>query len=279
MIFSSLFYFMPESPHYLITKSKNEKAVQSLKWFRNDTTKIQEEIKILQAEEKERQEMNQHRSFRELLKDRANRKSLIIVLSVGMFVETSGIDIITFYNTQIFAEAKTSLSPMVQSLVVALMQLLMGFVTAVTVERLGRKILLIGSTILMCFSLGGVGLHFYLKDVYGDIGINLDWLPLTSLIVYVCAFGAGLGPVIFILFSEMCGSDIKDLAVGAANSVLWFSAFMVTKYFTNLVHLLGTGQTFWLFSLFNLLAAIFIYFMVPETKGKSLSEIQEKLAR
>jgi SP family facilitated glucose transporter-like MFS transporter 8 len=124
-----------------------------------------------------------------------------------------------------------------------------------------------------------LGLHFYLKDLYGDVGVNLDWLPLTSLIVYICAFGVGLGPTAWIILGEICGNDIKGFAVGLGMTVNWLFAFIVTKFYTNLVDFLKIGPTFWLFGILSFLSAIYVVIFIPETKSKSFSEIQAKLSK
>lgn len=279
LVFGILFALMPETPVFLVIKNKEEKAEKSLKWFRGRRFNIFDELAGLQAEERERQELNENRSIRDILQSRTAKKSMIIVIGLGILQQACGINVITFYNTEIFAEANTNLSPSLQSIILGIMQLVMSFLATLIIEKLGRKVLCVGSALIMCLCLIVLGFYFFLKQQW-DVDVeNLSWLPVTSMSVFVCAFGMGVGSVSFILFGEICSNDVKGFAVGAAMTINWFSAFLVTKFFTNLVHLLSIGPTFWIFGLLNFLGALFILFLVPETKGKTLAEIQEKISR
>ncbi len=279
LVFGILLALIPETPVFFVIKNKDKKAEKSLKWYRGRSFNINEELAGLQAEEKERQELNENRSIKDILRDRTAQKSLIIVIGLGILQQACGINVITFYNTEIFQEAKTTLSPSLQSIILGIMQLIMSFVATLIIEKLGRKVLCVGSALTMCLCLMALGFYFFVKQQL-DVDVpNLTWLPVTCMSLLVCAFGVGIGAVSFILFGEICSNDIKGFAVGTAMTLNWLSAFFVTKFFTNLVQLLGIGPTFWIFSIFNFLGALFIFFLIPETKGRTLSEIQEKISR
>jgi len=91
-------------------------------------------------------------------------------------------------------------------------------------------------------------------------------------------FSIGFGPVPWLMMGELFASDVKAIAAPLSGTLNWLLAFVITKTFTNLNSLLGNGQTFWLFSGLSILGTIFVFFIVPETKGKSLNEIQKMLA-
>ncbi len=279
IIFGPIFLLLPETPNYLIIKSKPDKAEKALKWFRDQDSNISEEISLLIADEKERREINHNRSLLKILKKRPVWKSLMIVVTLGVLLQASGINAITFYMTEIFKEAGTDIKPSLQTIIVGLMQLLMSFSATFIVEWFGRKNLLVGSLVTMVVSLVGLGTHFFIKEQIGLEGFNLDWLPLSSMLLYNCAFSIGLGVVAYVLFGEICGNDIKGFAIGTAMTVNWATAFLVTKFYVNLVQSLKIGPTFWLFAVFNFLGAIFVIIFIPETQGKSLSEIQDEFSK
>ena len=107
---------------------------------------------------------------------------------------------------------------------------------------------------------------------------SLSWLPVVALCLFIVAFSIGFGPLPFVVLGEMFSTDVKGLVGGLPLAVNWILAFVVTKTFTNLIDAIKIGPTFWLFSCFSLLGTFFVFFMVPETKGKSLAEIQKMLA-
>lgn len=123
-----------------------------------------------------------------------------------------------------------------------------------------------------------LGTYFYLGDTkYSGIE-DLGWLPLTSLSIYILAFAIGFGPVPWVVLSEVFSNDVKAFAGSATGGTNWFLAFVVTNSFGFLSQELGIGQTFWLFAGFTALGFLFVFLIVPETKGKSIQEIQTMLS-
>jgi MFS family permease len=103
-------------------------------------------------------------------------------------------------------------------------------------------------------------------------------VTLASLIVFIVSFAFSLGPVVWTLINEIFPGEVRGRAVAFATALNWGAAFLVSEFFLSLVNLIGEAQTFWLFAFFCVLAFIWIYARVPETKGRSLEEI-EKLWR
>uniref|UniRef100_A0A1B0CZM5 Major facilitator superfamily (MFS) profile domain-containing protein n=2 Tax=Phlebotomus papatasi TaxID=29031 RepID=A0A1B0CZM5_PHLPP len=124
-----------------------------------------------------------------------------------------------------------------------------------------------------------LGVYFFLKDQDAAKVSNLGWLPIVSLCIFIIMFSFGFGPVPWLMMGELFASDVKGFAGPMAGTTNWILAFVITKTFPNLVDAMGTGETFWLFSGLSILGLIFVFFIVPETKGKSLSEIQDLLNR
>ena len=157
------------------------------------------------------------------------------------------------------------------------MQFIATFVSVMVVDKLGRRLLLLVSAIVMAISTIAMGVYFYLKD--SDVNVsNLGWLPVCSLCVFIVMFSIGFGPVPWLMMGELFSSDIKGVAGSIAGTSNWVLAFIVTKTFVNLRTAMGSGETFWLFSGITLVGVVFVYVFVPETKGKSLNEIQDILA-
>jgi sugar porter (SP) family MFS transporter len=275
LIFGAIFIFMPETPSFLVQQNKKEKAEKSLKWLRGDSYNVKKELETLEVEDQARKLMNSNLTLKEKIRQPGATKSILTAISLGTYQQLCGINIITFYATTIFADAKTELSPELQTIIVGLMQVVTNIISSFVVEHLGRRLLMLISSLGMALSGIALGAYFFTKDFYPDNIENIGWLPITSMSIFICSYGVGVGPVPYILHGELYSPSIKGLAVGLAMTFQWVTAFAVTKFFLNLVGLITTGPTFWIFSGLNFVGCIFVFFAIPETKGKSFSEIQE----
>lgn len=173
-------------------------------------------------------------------------------------------------------DADTGIDANLSTIVVGIMQVIATFVSVMVVDKLGRRLLLLASASVMALSTIAMGVYFYMKE-NGDSVESLGWLPVCSLCVFIIMFSIGFGPVPWLMMGELFASDIKGVAGSIAGTSNWVLAFIVTKTFVNLKEALGSGPTFWLFAGITVVGAIFVFVFVPETKGKSLNEIQQEL--
>ena len=133
----------------------------------------------------------------------------------------------------------------------------------------------------MALSLGTVGLCFhYMGKVSVDstsatnAPSQAGVITLVALVVFIACFAFSLGPVVWTVINEIFPSRVRGRAVAVATAVNWFSAFLVSEFFLTLIDAIGTALTFGLFAVFAVIAYVWIWFRVPETKGRSLEEIQ-----
>lgn len=147
------------------------------------------------------------------------------------------------------------------------------------VDRLGRKILLMISSILMMLMLVALGLYFFLLDEEAEIVDSLTWLPLTSLCIFLIAFSVGYGPIPWLMLSEIYSKDYNAVASPITGAFNWTLAFAITSTFGYISDAIGIGFTFWIFAGFTLVAVLFTLFFVIETKAKTMAEIQAILAK
>ena len=126
-----------------------------------------------------------------------------------------------------------------------------------------------------------MGSYFYITinsaPDTGDIvysGLDLSWVAVTSIAVYIVGFAMAWGPCTWLIMSEIFPVKAKGVASGVATLFNWFCSFVVTKMFDVLIDELTAAGTFWFFGSLAFLAVVFVYVYVPETKGKSLEEIQ-----
>lgn len=149
--------------------------------------------------------------------------------------------------------------------------------SSLIVDRLGRRILLLLSSSIMAVCTILLGVYFYLANSENHDASNLGWLPIVSLCLFIIMFSLGFGPIPWLMVGELFAADIKGIAGSLSGSFNWLLAFIVTKTFSNLREAVGLGETFWIFSGLTVIGTIFVFFIVPETKGKTLQEIQVML--
>ena len=120
-----------------------------------------------------------------------------------------------------------------------------------------------------------LGVFFFLSDK--DEADSLGWLPLVSVCVFIIVFSLGYGPIPWMMIGELFPPQIKGMASSLSCLLNWFLAFIVTKFFQNLQEEIGTYTTFWIFAGISLLGTILVFLILPETKGKTIDEIQRIL--
>ncbi|XP_057339496.1 facilitated trehalose transporter Tret1-like [Microplitis mediator] len=250
------FYIMPESPYYLAAKDRNEDVVRVLTSLRG---KSEDDVQI-EADEIEVLIHTINFNVYNLM------NPFYVSLGSGTTkLLISGIAVVVGYLEVIFASAgNTGMSSALEAIIVGVVQLLSSCINPLVVDRLGRR--------------GALGLFFYLRDAAKSDVSGIGWLPLTALITYIASYSVGLGPIPWTITGEMFSPEIKSTASGITVFTCCFMAMMMSKYFISIATAFGHYTAFWFFGSFSLLSVFFTVFILPETKGKSLQEIQNELA-
>ncbi|XP_076750808.1 facilitated trehalose transporter Tret1 [Xylocopa sonorina] len=276
IIFFVSFMMMPESPYFLLKVGKREEAIKALATLRSKSpAAVQKEADEMQAavDEAFRDEVK----LSDLFKVKSNCKALIFTCVMAAFQQLSGINIVLFYMDSIFKSAKSSLASAVATIIVGVVQVIASGVTPIVVDRLGRKMLLIFSGIGEVLSLGALGLYLYLQDeLHSDVS-SFQFLPILSLIVFISTYCVGWGPLPWTVMGEMFASNVKSKASGITVCICWLFAFIMTKFASNLQAMLGNYMLYWICGVFCFISVLFTVLVLPETKGKSLNEIQDEL--
>ncbi|GLH04112.1 Glucose transporter type 3 [Gryllus bimaculatus] len=275
LVFGILFLWMPETPTQLLKKGKEEEARNSLQKFRGPHYDIDDEIR----ETKDAVETAKHMklSFIQSFSTKAARKGLLITCLLMAFIQLGGINAVIFYATDIFLNVGSSLEADTCTAIIGVVQVVSTFISSLIVDRLGRRILLIISGLVMSICCVLLGVYFYLDDKEDFVANDISWLPLVSVCLFIVAFSLGYGPISWLLVSELFPANIKGRASSISCMVNWFIAFLVTKFFSNLEQAFKLGPTFWIFAAISAVGTVFVYIFVPETKGKSLVQIQKEL--
>lgn len=194
------------------------------------------------------------------------------------FLSFSGINVVIFYAKEIFEECDSKLIPADHAtIVIGTMQVVMTYLSGLLVDRAGRRVLLLVSDSIMAVCLLALGAFFYAKENGYDVS-DLNLLPLISLSIYISVFSLGFGPIPGIMMGELFSPEAKGVALGIVCILASLLEFIVVKGFHDLKEWFKFGITFWIFAGNCVLGTLFVYFLVPETKNKSLLQIQEELS-
>ena len=209
------------------------------------------------------------------------RRPLMVGIGLAVFQQITGINAIIYYADQIFQAAgfvTQSAQTTVTTWAVGGVNVAATFIAIAFIDRLGRRKLLLAGLLGMAFSLAVVGAAFEFITTGGGgpsartsaAGI----VTLAALVVFIGCFAFSMGPVVWTVINEIFPGHIRGRAVAVATAFNWASAFLVSQIFLSLIGMLGNSLTFWLFGCFCLIGWIWIFNAVPETKGRSLEQIQ-----
>jgi len=209
-------------------------------------------------------------NFKELLRP-GLRKVLLIGIVLAAFQQWSGINVIFNYAEEVFKAAGYGVSDILFNIVITgSVNLVFTFIAIYTVDKLGRKS-------LMLFGAGGLaGIYAFMGAAYY---FNISGFLLLLLVVMaIAAYAMSLAPVTWVVLSEIFPNRIRGAAMAVATVSLWLASFLLTYTFPFLNQMLNASGTFWLYGVICVLGLIFIYYKLPETKGKSLEEIEKELS-
>lgn len=260
--------FLPESPRWLIKSKQLKLANTVLLSVRDRSSDVKKEIDHIKKNIKA-----EHSTWRELLEPAA-RRALLIGVGVTVIQQITGINCVLYYAPTIFQYSgfSSTTTAMLATTGVGLINVFMTFIAIWLLDRSGRRPLLLVGLGGMIFSLFLLGLGFLLPD---EFGASVGLLTAFSLMLFVGFFAFSLGPVGWLLNSEIYPLKLRGRAMSLAVFSNWLANFIVTTSFLSLVKTLGSTYTFWLYGLIGVIGWLFIYMKVPETKGKSLEEIQD----
>lgn len=257
--------FLPESPRWLMSRSLGDQARALLERIR-ESTDVEKELAEIAAS------LNQQEgSWRELL-GASLRPALIVGIGLAVFQQFTGINTVIYYAPTIFqfAGLHSASAAILATVGVGVVNVLLTIVALRLLDRVGRRPLLLYGLVGMIISLGVLGFAF-LSPALSDV---VAWVAVISVAVYVACFAIGLGPVFWLMIAEIYPLKIRGRAMSVATVANWGSNLMVALTFLSLLHALGRAWTFWLYGIVGVLAWIFVYKMVPETKGRTLEEIE-----
>ena len=258
----------PESPRWLLAHGRKDEAIKVLTNIGGSAVVSEElpqmESTLLAEQKKEKM------SVGELFKGKTGKLVLIGTL-IAALQQITGINAVIMFAPDIFQAAGSAKGDSVmQAMIVGLVNFLMTIVALWLVDKRGRKTLLLWGAVGMIISLAYLAFEFS-KPAQNGAGV------LIALLVYISFFAASFAPVMWVIISEIYPNRIKGVAMSFSTAVSWLCTFL-TVYFAPVIHgALGLQYLFGIFCLFSIIAFVFVKFWIPETKGKSLEQIEREL--
>lgn len=258
---------MPETPRWLARRGRRDEARTVLERIRGGG-EVDRELREIQATLAVAEE---HGRWTDLLSPTV-RPALIVGVGLAMFQQVTGINTVIYYAPTIIRSAgiPSASGAILATAGIGLVNVIMTVVSMWLIDRVGRRPLLLVGTAGMAVTLGTLGWLFQSQFQGGSLAA----FAVFILMVYVACFAIGLGPVFWLLISEIYPLKIRGAAEGTAAGTNWGFNFLVSLTFLTLIETVGPSSAFWLYGLLSVAAWIFCYVFVPETKGRTLEEIE-----
>nr|QJX15786.1 major facilitator superfamily protein [Phyllotreta armoraciae] len=278
MLFLVFFSFAPESPMYLLAKGRKNECMRTLKRLRSN--KSQKEIDI------DFEKINlslttmtngKKANYFTVFKSKEGRVGLLLAMIplIGTFV--SGITIIMPLLAPIFNNAGIGISGTTVAIIVGAFKICFFILTSMLIEVAGRRTMLLVSSIGCAIPMSLLGICFYLNSINSPLLAKVQWLPIVLILLYIFFYSLGLGPLPFTLMSEFFPTDVRSSAVSISTTMCSMIMFLYSFTFPLYSGLIGVHSCMWIFGMSSLAIGTVIYFCLPETKGKTIHEIQEML--
>ncbi|XP_041985525.1 facilitated trehalose transporter Tret1-like [Aricia agestis] len=266
--------FLPDSPYYLYSKGRIEESRAVLTLIRGSETLVEEEIDGYEKAKESKVDV----SKMALIRNRMFRKSLILGLMLGIGTTLLGFTAVTFYLQTILETTGVSLQPEISSVISGVIQLVGSACSTPITRNFARKSILKIS--LTGYAIGMIFLGVFFKVTEPEDFIIegfLNYLPIISLVTVIFCYNVGIGSLYFLIAAELFDDIGRAFGFSIFLATTTFLTFLVTRYFSLMTNILGPAVTYWIFSGFTMMLIILITLFLPETKGKTFSQIQQSL--
>ncbi len=267
-VFAVGMIFLPESPRWLAKNGQREAARKVLGRIRT-AAGADAELKDIEAS-------IQHTEERGRLSDLLNpslRAALVVGIGLAILQQITGINTVIYYAPLIIQSAgiPSASGAILATAGIGVVNVLMTIVSMWLIDRAGRRPLLLTGIAGMVVTLFALGYAFH-APMHGG---SLATVAVICMMLYVASFAISLGPIFWLLIAEIYPTTVRSSAEGLSATFNWGSNLLVSLTFLTLLEAIGASRTFWLYGVFAIGAWIFSYYLVPETKGKTLEQIEE----
>ena len=266
LLFLTLLFLVPESPRWLVKQGRAEKALDILTRIGGEEHAQKEVREIQEAIAQESGSISQ-------LFQPGMRMLLFIGVSLAVLQQVTGINVFLYYAPEIFKKLGSGTdTALMQTIIIGAVNMGFTIIAIKTVDRIGRKPLMLFGATGMGISLFALGLSAYFQQ-------TAIWL-LLFMLGYIACFALSVGPVTWVILSEIFPTRIRGRAMATATVMLWAANYIVSQTFPMLdenrwlVEKFSHGFSFWLYGFFCVVLVLVVKLWVPETKGKSLEDIE-----
>lgn len=257
-LFGLFVLFVPETPRYLALTGQNDKALSVLEKINGSKERAQSILNDIKS------------TVTEKTKDKLfsyGKKVIVIGILISVFQQFVGINVALYYAPRIFESMGAAKdASMLQTIIMGLVNVIFTVVAIMTVDKWGRKPLLITGSIGMAIGMFAVSIL-----AFNDI---ISMATLVFIIIYTASFMMSWGPICWVLISEIFPNKIRGQAVAIAVAAQWAANYFISSTYPPMMEFSG-GLTYAFYGLMAVLSALFVWKMVPETKGKTLEEMEE----
>jgi len=262
-------FFLPDSPRWLMMRGRKPDAIKVLKRLRGDDGIVNHEIADIEEQLKQPQLgwhlFQQNKNF---------RRSVGLGVLLQLMQQFTGMNVVMYYAPKIFQTMGYDTHAQLWfTAIVGLTNVLATFIAIGFVDRLGRKPMLYAGFVVMALGLGVVGAMMHM----GINGKSEQYFTVGMLLIFIVGFAMSAGPLIWTLCSEVQPLKGRDFGIGASTFTNWVGNYIVGLTFLSLLNGIGNANTFWLYAALNAIFIGLTFWLVPETKGVTLEQIETKL--
>lgn len=274
-----LMFLFPETPSYLISRSRPDKARKALQRFRGSTYNVNQEMETL-VNFSNKNNIKRLTGFREivsaLVKPNALRPYTLLFLYFLIY-QWSGTNVLTFYAVEIFKDSGASLNKYLAAVILGVVRLVSTIIACILCRRSGRRPLTMVSSVGCGLSMLGLGGYMWMKHywVTNNLPFVATWVPVMCIFTYTITCTLGFLVIPWIMIGEVYPVQVRGIIGGLTTMTAHSFVFMVVKTYPFLSSALTRHGTFILYGCISLFGTIYFYLCLPETKGRTLQEIED----
>jgi len=273
-------YFSPESPRWLFLHGRDAEGRAALEWLRGPGKENIIEERIIRQEIEIRKSESVSLS---LLTKAEIIKPFSLAILMMFFRNMSGMGVMIAYCNTILQHSGTEFEANISSVMVGAILFLSCLAATLVINKFGRKLVLVISILGMGASFAVLGSYFYYIQSYEGTDKMVwmgatSWVPCGTILVLLFLGNGGYGTIVWVVIAEIMPKRVRSVANSVIIFVAYLLGFVSTKTFVDFTNAIGEGETFWLYATVCLVGGIFTLIFVPETRGKSLLEIEEAFA-
>ena len=274
-----LMFLFPETPSFLLSKNKPEQARLSLQRFRDNKYNLDKEMDLLRNFSN-KNNLKRLTGLREkcsaLLKPNAVKPFLILLLYFLIY-QWTGTNAVTFYTADIFRDSGTTINKFLATVIIGIVRLLSTILACILCRQCGRRTLTMVSSVGCGISMLAFGIYEWIKVYWSDnnMPISWTWFPLFCLIFYTIACTLGFLVIPWVMIGELYPIQVRGLLGGLTTMSAHIFVFTVVQTFPLLKDAINVHGTYLLYGFISIFGTIYFYFCLPETKGKTLQEIED----